>query len=185
MILFPLLLLLFTAALHVNAAPWSNTSHYGNCSAEYPSLLVPISTTSVTVPLGNTTQFIVQHNATNDVRGDCLVQFSIPAGSYGCQLELFFSAGFQNLPNSDSDGQIDFWTIDRVINSEDDWSEAPGGATLFGIAFLHEGASRVVINSCKCKSILSFRVSMTSNAGVGNVSFVQILKGGLKMTHSC
>ncbi|KAI9875014.1 MAG: hypothetical protein M1830_009029, partial [Pleopsidium flavum] len=99
-------------------------------------------------PSGNTSYIASYQNATYTVREDCLVQFSIPEGSYGCQMELYFPAGFRSLTDDDSDVQLNFWTIDGVIDVEDDWLKAPGRAMLFGTTVISDGGSRVVINSC-------------------------------------
>lgn len=184
MILFDFLRCILIAVSCVSAVPWKRT-FTANCSAVYPSLVVPISTSSAITPLNHTSQFTVTQDATSILRGDCLVQFSIPDGSHSCQLEVSFPIGFQTRANSNEVARVDFWTTDRVVNLEDTWTKAPGRVALFGSAFLSNGFSKVVVNSCDCKSTLSFRVCMTSSGKAGDVSFVQTLTDGLKVTHSC
>lgn len=183
-LIFPLFCI-SRALLLVSAAPWGNSSNHGDRSAVYPSLLIPISTTFANDPSYNTSRFSVYHNATSAVRGDILVQFSIPNNSYGCQLEFNFAGGFKNLANSGESNQVNIWTTDRAIQPDHDWSNAPGRAALFGTAVLSDGISRVVINPCESKPILSFRICMARSTDVGDVSFFQTPQSGMRVTRSC
>ena len=185
MIIRVLLLVLSTVPLFVGATPWGNVSNHSDCSAVYPSLLIPISTVSIMGSSHNSSRFSVYHNATSAVRGDTLIQFSIPNSTFGCQLEFNFTGGFKNLANDSESNQLDIWTTDRAIQSDQNWSNAPGRAALFATAVFRDGISRVMMSTCESKPVLSFRLCMASGADVGNVSFFQTSQSGIKVTRSC
>lgn len=179
------LLLSISRVLLVGAALWSNASNHGDCSALNPSLLIPISTTFVNEPSHSTSRFSVYHNATSAVRGDILVQFSIPNNSYGCQLEFNFTGGFRNLASSSESNQVDIWTTDRTIQPDHDWSNAPDRAALFGTAVLCNGTSRLIIHPCESRPKLNFRICMAGDVDVGDVSFFQTRQSGIIVTRRC
>lgn len=183
--LIPLLLFLSKALLPVNAAPWGNGSNHGSCPPVYPSLLIPISTAFVGQSSCNTSRFNVYHNATSAVRGDILVQFSVPNNSNGCQLEFGFPGGFRNLANDGDSNQLDIWTTDGAIQPDHDWSTAPDRSVLFGNAVLRNGTSSVIINACDNRPLLNFRICIAGHADVENVSFFQTNQRGIKVTRRC
>ena len=112
---------------------------------------------------------------------DCLVQFSVPDGSSGCQLEFDFPFGF----TGSSAGPLDFWTADGNIVPGSCWNDAPSLGNLIGTVTLQHNVSKLVVNSCICQTVMNFRVCMASGAGSGNVSFTQLHSEGLFMRHDC
>lgn len=182
------LILLLKLAVLVGAGRWSNTSDccYADSTSLYPNLVIPINTDSVLLPATNTSVFKVFYDPTAASRGDTLVQFSVPNSSvsYGCQLQFDFPAGFSNLADCGGLDQLDVWVVDTTVGAVETWANAPSGAELFGIALLSDGVERVLVNSCDCEPVLSFRVCIASTVSAANVSFIQSLQEGLIITRS-
>jgi hypothetical protein len=100
---------------------------------------------------------------------------NIPAGSYGCQLEANFPAGYPITSSGAS--QLNIF--------------ATGGETgdvLFGTVTLQSSPvapTRFVVNSAVCKTSLGFRLEIASETEAGSVAFADTKDAGFTVTYNC
>ncbi|KAI9868618.1 MAG: hypothetical protein M1813_004468 [Trichoglossum hirsutum] len=171
----------------VSAAPHgSPTLEARTCTTGYPSWISYIDSSNPTQSFPNSNQVTVSLSATSEK--DALVQFTnIPSGSYGCQFEAFFPAGF-TVTNTDN-AQVYVYSVDRQITPTDTWNNAPNKVSQVGTANFVPSATadtKVVINSFVCTPSMSFRIRINSDSGFGSTAFTQAnAAGGFRVTYNC
>jgi hypothetical protein len=107
-------------------------------------------------------------------RVDALTFSNIPAGSYGCQLEVDFPAGYPIASSGAS--AINIFALNE------------GTVSLFGTVTLQSSADRatkVVINSAACKRTMGYEIRIASGTEAGRVAFADTLDAGFTMKYDC
>jgi len=131
---------------------------------------------------------------------DTLVEFTIPQGSWGCQLELFFQQDYNSLFDYGGPTTVDVWNVNGPIplgpnNYSVTWNLAPQTTNLFGTSGQIELPPRYgyrqdvkkVINSASCQNKMTYRVKVPDNVARGGVQFYQRPSpfGGWRIVHNC
>lgn len=155
---------LMSSALLTNAAPTT------------PSLL---TRRACQVAYPQSIGFPINYNIHQDVGGanavsNALTFSNVPAGSYGCQLEVNFPAGYPITSSGAS-----------AINI---YSTSGGSQTLFGTVMLQSSPvspTRFVVNSAQCSPSMSYKLSIASQSEAGSVAFADTLDAGFTMTYNC
>ncbi|KAH0538690.1 hypothetical protein GP486_008760, partial [Trichoglossum hirsutum] len=163
----------------VAAAPHgSPTIQARACATGYPSWISYIDSSTPTLSFPNSN--LVSISLSSAAERDALVQFTgIPSGSYGCQFEAFFPAGF-TVTNT-GNAQVYVYSVDRQITATDTWNNAPNKVSQVGTAnFLPSTSAptKVVINSFVCAPSMSFRLRISQDSGSGSSSFTQANANG-------
>ena len=119
---------------------------------------------------------------------DVLVRFDgIPAGSYGCQLDVTFPPA--TVITNTGATQVNVFTLSRLAVATDTYTSAPTNVDLFGtITFASDPVVQTtrVINSGVCAPSLSYRLTMGSTTNPGSVSFAEVATTqGLRITYNC
>ncbi|KAG9228308.1 hypothetical protein BJ875DRAFT_250445 [Amylocarpus encephaloides] len=137
--------------------------------------------------------FLIAQDSHHTNRKDAFVQFDIPAGSYGCQLEASFPASYPI--TSSGNTQVYVYSTDKALtygkpNQLDaSWAYCPAPVSHVGtISFKSEtwGVTRSVINSFQCKEKMTYRFKMsTDSEAAGSVQFEQNSGAGLRMVYNC
>lgn len=148
----------------VTAAPTSAPLERRACSVAYPR--------SIGFPIN----YEIKQDAGKTNVIEPIVYFdNIPAGSYGCQLEVNFPAGYP-IQSSGS----------TAINV---WSESGDSkGSLFGTVTFNSSPvapTKYVVNSARCDAPLSYRLSIASDTLPGRVAFADTLDAGLTVTYNC
>ncbi|OJD35631.1 uncharacterized protein BKCO1_1600038 [Diplodia corticola] len=130
------------------------------------------------------------------------LQFAgIPAGAYGCSVELFFEAGYNdgganNQPGITTTGgtpenpvRLDFFaTADgRDVSLADSWLSHPAEGARVGTAQVvarSDADTRVTVVTGECRSTLNYLVEVQGD-GAGSVGFFQSPPNGLRLTYNC
>jgi hypothetical protein len=145
---------------------------------------------------------IVRSNVTGKgLTMDTLLEFSnIPAGAYGCQLELFFARDYWTLYDyPPGPRSIDIWNTDGPVpksptsgNYSLTWNTAPKKTSLFGTIGNIELPPfsqdiKKVVNSAACKSKLTWRIAVPPQVVQGGLQFFQNQSpvGGWRLTYNC
>lgn len=124
---------------------------------------------------------------------DTLLSFKgIPAGSFGCQLEISFTPDFE----IDGGAQVNIYKLPNDIKSSDTYQTyfpgggrgTPKGAFLFGTTTIN--GQKAVINSQVCTPNLNYLIEIASDTKAGSVSFVDSGKpppnvDGFLLTFNC
>ncbi|KAF2678374.1 hypothetical protein K458DRAFT_435829 [Lentithecium fluviatile CBS 122367] len=183
------------------------------CKTAYPTFTTTLDSTQpnqVSNPQGNNPASFGVHNGTKAI--DTIFQFNIPAGSYGCQLELFFDPGYYWIypyPVSWAPHRADIHTL-TLPNSTPlpatlTWNTAPAAGPLFGTTgelpkvpdnsagIGYKEAVKRVINSATCQSVMAYRLKTAPEVVVGGVQFYQYTPdkgyaqpwGGWRMVYDC
>lgn len=137
--------------------------------------------------------FIVSQDAGRTNRKDAFAEFTIPDGSYGCQLEAYFpasypiqSAGKAQVYVYSTDKPLTYSGLGRVDVS---WAYSPAPVSHVGTVVFRSspsGPTRVVINSFQCKPKMTYRFKMSvDDAAASSVSFDQNAGAGLRMLYNC
>jgi hypothetical protein len=170
-------------------------------------------TTILTIARGSPAQFnlpttpkttLVYNDAATKTKIDTLLEFShIPAGAWGCQLELYFARGYYNaFAQNIEPTRLNVFMVDEPIsamhaeNGGVSWTNAPKATWAFGsvpvVEELATGrvvseARRIVVDSVSCHPRMTFRVSVPEEYATGGVGFVneETPFGGWRMTHNC
>ncbi|KAH8730514.1 hypothetical protein GQ44DRAFT_445812 [Phaeosphaeriaceae sp. PMI808] len=99
---------------------------------------------------------------------------NVPAGSYGCQLEVNFPAGYPITSSGSS-----------AINI---FATSGSSTILFGTVTLQSSPvapSKFVINSAQCSSSMTYRMEIASKTNAGRVAFADTKDAGFTMTYNC
>lgn len=105
---------------------------------------------------------------------DTTAQFNVPAGSWGCQLEFFFPAGFNKLQLSGHTQQVNVYT------KNDQNQEFLFGTTTFTAGVVQQD-TRIFVNSATCAPNLNYTFRLV---GDGSVFFEQGA-AQLRLSHNC
>jgi hypothetical protein len=148
----------------VAAAPTSSPLDRRACSVSYPQ--------SIGFPIN----YHIQQDANRANAVEPIVTFSnIPAGSYGCQLEVNFPAGYP-IQSSGS-------TSVNVYSESGDSKGSLFGTVTFASSPV--APTKFVINSAKCDTLMSYKLAIASDTLPGSVSFADTKDAGLTMTYNC
>jgi hypothetical protein len=97
---------------------------------------------------------------------------TIPAGSYGCQLEVNFPAGYPITSSGNSQVYV-FNTATGAQVGTVNFASSPVQATKY------------VINSFTCEASMNYRLSIGSTTDAGSVAFADTIDAGITMTYNC
>jgi hypothetical protein len=156
---------LLSSSLLVSAAPTTAAPlDRRACSVAYPSAI------------GFPINFDIHQDAggANKVT-NALTFNNIPAGSYGCQLEANFPAGYPITSSGNS--QVNIYSTSGDNNGK-----------LFGtVTFASSpiAPTKFVINSAKCEPLMTYRMEIASQDQAGRVAFADTQAAGLTMTYNC
>lgn len=155
--------LILSSALFSSAAPTS-TYERRACSTAYPATI------------GFPINYSISQDAGATNKHDNLVSFtSVPAGSYGCQLEVNFPAGYPITSSGNS--QV-------YVFAEDGPSK---GSQVGTVTFASSpvAPTKYIINSFQCATTMSYRLSIGSQTDAGSVAFAGTQDAGFTMTYNC
>lgn len=156
------------------------------CSTAYPE----VARVSEAQPEASSlTGFTVSQDVGAINKQDVFIEFAIPAGSYGCQLEVQFPP---NYPIQAS-GQTQVYVYSTLNlprnqgNIDVSWDNAPPPISQVAtVTFEQNPTTNKVLNSFVCEPKMTFRFSITRDStAAGFVSFVQSAAAGLKMSYNC
>lgn len=158
------------------------------CSTAYPE----VARVSEAQPDATSlTGFTISQDAGATNKQDVFIEFAVPAGSYGCQLEVQFPPNYPIQASGQT--QVYVYSTDANLprNSQGSidvsWNTSP--ATVSQVAtviFEQNPTTKKVLNSFVCKPKLTFRLSISRDqTGAGFVSFVQSAAAGLRLTYNC
>jgi hypothetical protein len=150
---------LLSTSLLANAAPLERRA----CQVAYPR--------SIGFPIN----FDIHQDAggLNSVP-NALTFTNVPAGSYGCQLEVNFPAGYPITSSGASAVNI--------------YATSGGSETLFGTVKLQSNptaATKVVVNSATCSTTMTYRIEIASKTEAGRVAFADTQAAGFTMAYNC
>lgn len=117
---------------------------------------------------------------------DSIAQFQIPAGSYGCQLQLKWPAGAE--PLDFGNPLIDVFAVDPPPTRDFGWTDAPQPKSLFGTVDLKsepDRASVQVINSAVCQPTMAYRLTVSDKTKEAAVIIGKGSEMGLQMVYNC
>lgn len=154
---------LLGSAILTNAAPTSSNFEKRACQIAYPR--------SIGFPIN----FDIHQDAggANAVTNE-LAFNNIPPGSYACQLEVNFPAGYPITSSGAS-------ALNIFATSGDH-------DTLFGTVTLQSSpisATKFVINSAQCSSLMTYRLQIASTTEAGRVAFADTKGAGFTMVYNC
>jgi len=155
---------LFGTALLTSAAPTTSAPlERRACSVAYP------------VSIGFPINYDIHQDAgKTNVRTNALSFSNIPAGAYGCQLEVNFPTAYPITKSGNS-----------LLNV---YSSVGGKQSLFGTVALASSPvapTKYVINSLTCTNLLSFTLAIASDDQAGRVAFADTKDAGFTVTYNC
>lgn len=133
--------------------------------------------------------FTISQDAAATNRQDVFIEFTTPAGSYGCQLETQFPANYPIQASGQT--QVYVFSTENLPRSSQgidvSWNHSPAAISQVGtVKFEQNPTTRKVLNSFVCKPKLTFRLRIASDqTAAGIVSFVQSATAGLRLTYNC
>lgn len=146
------------------AAPTSAPLERRACSVAYPeSIGFPINY-EIKQDAGKTNVVAPSVNFNN-----------VPAGSYGCQLEVNFPAGYPI--QSSGSSAVNVWSI-----------PSEGNRFLFGtvnFASSPVAPTKYVINSATCAPLMSYQLEIASDSLPGRVAFADTIDAGITISYNC
>jgi hypothetical protein len=149
-----------------SAAPTSQSSplHRRGCSTAYPA--------SIGFPINYE---IKQDAGKTNVVAPIVTFNNIPAGSYGCQLEVNFPTGYP-IRSSGS-------TAVNVFTE----SGASQGSLFGTVTFASSpvAPTKFVINSATCEPLMSYKLEIASDTLPGSVSFADTQDAGITISYDC
>ena len=157
---------ILSSALLTTAAPTSTSQPLDRraCSVAYPQ------TNSFPINLD-----IRQDANGANARTETLTFSNLPAGAYGCQLEV-------NFP-------INYPITSSGVNSVNVYAETgPSKGSLFGTVKLANNPKqpiRIFVNSAKCESTMAYRLKIASDTLAGRVAFADTKQAGFTITYNC
>lgn len=155
---------LFGSALLASAAPTSSN---------------PLSRRACQVAYPQSIGFPINYDIHQDAGGlnsvpNALTFTNVPAGSYGCQLEINFPPNYPITSSGSSALNI--------------YATSGGSDTLFGTVTLQSSPvapTRFVVNSAVCSSSMSYRIEIASKTEAGRVAFADTKDAGFTMSYDC
>ncbi|KAF1851783.1 uncharacterized protein K460DRAFT_325001 [Cucurbitaria berberidis CBS 394.84] len=162
---FTLATALLSTSILVSAAPTTSSAPLERraCSVAYPR--------SIGFPIN----FDIHQDAggVNSVP-NALTFNNVPAGSYGCQLEVNFPAGYPITSSGAS-------AVNIFATSGD-------SETLFGTVTLQSSPvapTKFIINSATCSTLMTYKIKIASETEAGRVAFADTKDAGFTMTYNC
>ncbi|KAF2787148.1 hypothetical protein K505DRAFT_329865 [Melanomma pulvis-pyrius CBS 109.77] len=156
---------LLSTSLLATAAPTSSAPlERRACSVAYPQ--------SIGFPINYD---IHQDAGPTNVVTNALTFSNIPAGSYGCQLEVNFPAAYPITKSGNS-----------LLNVYAESGSNKG--SLFGTVQLASSPvapTKFVINSATCDTLMSYKLAIASDSQAGRVAFADTKDAGFTMTYNC
>lgn len=156
---------ILSSALLTTAAPTSSAPlERRACQVAYPQ--------SIGFPIN----YDVHQDANRaNARTDAMTFSNIPAGSYGCQLEVNFPKGYPI--TNEGASAINIFAINGASQK-----------SLFGTVTLQSSpaaATKFVINSASCNNFMSYSLEIASDSLAGKVAFADTKDAGFTMTYNC
>lgn len=136
--------------------------------------------------------FTISQDAGQTNRNDMFIEFNVPPGSYGCQLETYFPAGYPISASGRQDVYI--YSTDRPLTRSPrgidvSWAYSPAPVSQVGTTRFESNpttATSKVINSFACQPTMTYRLSIGRDfTDAGSVSFNQGPEAGLRMRFNC
>jgi hypothetical protein len=136
--------------------------------------------------------FIISQASGATAKNDMFIEFAVPAGSYGCQLESYFPAGYPITASGRQDVYI--YSTDRPLSRSPrgidvSWASSPAAVSQVGTTKFESNPTtpvKKVINSFTCQPKMTYRLSIGRDwTDAGSVKFAQGTAGGLRMTYNC
>ncbi|KAF2141200.1 uncharacterized protein K452DRAFT_359004 [Aplosporella prunicola CBS 121167] len=150
------------------------------CAIETPTLLTRLDRSNPDLAIGSVSYAWANPTISTEV------QFSnIPAGAFGCQLEIFFPPRY--VVDNSGDSRAYFYSLDREVSPSDTFNNAPAKVSLIGTADVRSDyarETRIVVNSVQCKPSLGFRMDVAEGK-VGSLGFNNLDGFGFRLTHNC
>jgi hypothetical protein len=156
---------IMSSALLASAAPTpADPLNARACSVAYPQ--------SIGFPIN----YSISQDANGANKHDNALSFTnIPAGSYGCSLEVNFPAGYPISSSGNSQVYVYAGTgQDR-------------GAQVGTVTFASSpvAATKFVVNNFACAPTMSYTLSIASETDAGSVAFADTKDAGFTMTYNC
>lgn len=136
--------------------------------------------------------FIISQEAGATNKNDMFVEFNIPAGSYGCQLEAYFPPNYPITASGRQDVYV--YSVNGPLSRSPrgidvSWDYSPAPISHVGTIRFESNPTlptRKVIGSFTCQPTLTYRLSIGRDfTDQGYVSFAQSSTAGLRMTYNC
>ncbi|ORY07909.1 hypothetical protein BCR34DRAFT_15536 [Clohesyomyces aquaticus] len=151
---------LLSTSLLSSAAPTSTPLERRACSVAYPR--------SIGFPIN----YEIKQDANRANSVSPFIAFdNIPAGSYGCQLEVNFPAGYPI--QSSGNSRVNVFDADNKLFGTVNFVSSPVAPTKF------------VVNSAVCKPSMQYRMVIASDTDAGRVAFADTKDAGLTITYNC
>lgn len=157
------------------------------CSTAYPE----IARVSQAQPAASYLPgFTISQSAGATNKQDMFIEFAIPAGSYGCQLEAQFPSDYPIQASGQTQVYV-YSTNENLSRSpkgiDVSWAYSPAPVSQVAtVKFEQNPTTKKVLNSFVCQPKLTYRLSIARDqTGAGSVSFVQSAAAGLRMTYNC
>lgn len=135
-------------------------------------------------------EFIVSQEAGATNKQDVFIEFDIPSGSYGCQLEVQFPADYPIQASGQT--QVYVYSTDENLPRYPrgiyvSWNRAPAPVSQVATVKFEDGPTyKKVLNSFVCKPRMTFRLSIAKDqTDAGSVAFAQTAGVGLRMAYNC
>ena len=185
------LLLAATLATLVSAAPTpaSNELIRRACTTVTPTIARVSEVQPVESYLPG---FKISQEAGGTKRNDMFVEFSIPAGSWGCSLSYTFPAGYD--VDVSSDPRVEVYAVQGPLSRSPhgvdiSWAYCPEPLYLVGSTRFESSPTQTttrVINSFACANTMTYRLRIAKHYNnAASVEFAQTAAAGLRMTYGC
>lgn len=137
-------------------------------------------------------EFIVSQEAGGINKQDVFIEYEIPPGSYGCQLEVQFPADFP-IHASGQATQVYLYSTDENLPRSPSggisvsWFKSPAPVSHVATVKFEDGpTNKKVLNSFVCKPRMTFRLSIAQDQkAAGSVAFEPTAGVGLTMKYNC
>jgi hypothetical protein len=172
------------------AAPSSPpVAERATCTTIYPEYARVSQASPVESYLPN---FTISQETGATSKNDMFIEFAVPAGSYGCQLESYFPASFPI--NYWGRQDVYIYSTDKAVSRSPrgidiSWNYCPAPVSQVGTTKFESNPTtptKKVLNSFTCQPKMTYRLSIGRDwTEAGGVSFAQGRTGGLRMTYNC
>lgn len=135
-------------------------------------------------------EFIISQDEGAINKQDVFIEFDIPPGSYGCQLEVQFPADF--LIHASGQTQVDLYSTEENLPRSPrgifvSWFKSPAPVSQVATVKFEDGpTNKKALNSFVCKPRMTFRLSIAKDqTAAGSVAFEHTAGVGLTMKYNC
>lgn len=157
------------------------------CSTVYPE----VARVSEAQPEASSlTGFTISQDPGATNKQDVFIEFTVPSGSYGCQLEVQFPPKYPIQASGQT--QVYVYSTDKNLPRSSQgidvsWDNSPAPVSQVAtVIFEQNPTTKKVLNSFVCQPKLTFRLSISKDqTGAGSVSYVQSAAAGLRLTYNC